>query len=304
MKRALLYTEAQSVKGVAPAMRNIDDPRQQRLIDPFQGLFSPMARRILDNGWQGVFRFVILESLPVAELSRNFHPSLGAPSKELYSMAGLVFLADFHGWTSQQAAEAYMFHTDVQYALNLEPGVEVCSRTVERFQKLFREDDLPALTFGKVTEALVKKLELDVSLQRLDSTHLYSHMATFGRTRLMAVAIKRFLTQVKRHDPQVYAALPEPFRLRYEPAQSQLFGDATDDAARQRSRQQAAEDLLWVIERFADQPSMTGRQSYKALQTIFSQQCEVVEGKVTVRDKTGGNCMQNPSAPDATYDGH
>jgi hypothetical protein len=285
-------------------MRNIDDPRQQRFIDPFWGLFSPMARRILDNGWQGVFRFVILELLPVAKLSQHFHASLGAPTKELYSMAGLVFLADFHSWTAQEAAEAYMFHTDVQYALNLEPGVELCSRTVERYQKLFREDDLAALSFSMVAEGLVKKLEQDVSRQRLDSTHLYSHMATFGRTKLMAVAIKRFLTQVKRHDPHVYADLPEPFRLRYEPAQSQLFGDATNDEARQRSRQQAAEDLLWVIERFADQPSMTGRHSYKALETIFSQQCEVVEGKVTIRAKPGGNCMQNPSDPDATYDGH
>ena len=285
-------------------MRNIDDPRQERLFDPFQGLFPPIARRILDNGWQGTFRLVILESLPVAKLSEHFHPSLGAPTKELYSMAGLVFLADFHGWTSQPAIEAYMFHTDVQFALNVEPGVEVCTRTFERYQELFREDDLAALTFKNVTETLVKKLEQDVSLQRLDSTHVFSHMATFGRTKLMAVAIKRFLVQVNRHDPQVYAALPEPLRLRYELAQSQLFGDATDVEARQRSRQEAAEDLLWVIEHFADQPTMTGRQSYKALQTIFSQQCEVVRGKVTVRAKTGGNCMQNQSDPDATYDGH
>ncbi len=285
-------------------MRNIADPRQQRLFDPFQGLFSAIALRILESGWQGVFRHVILEVLPVAELSQHFHPSLGAPTKELYSMAGLVFLADFHGWTAQQAAEAYMFHTDLQYALNLEPGAEVSSRTVERYQRLFRAVDLAADIFGQVTEALTKKLELDVSLQRLDSTHLYSHMATFGRTKLMAVAIKRFLTQVKRHNLEAYTALPEPLRLRYEPAQSQLFGDATDAESRQRSRQQAAEDLLWVIEHFADQPTMTNRQSYKALQTIFNQQCEVVEGKVTVRAKTGGNCVQNPSDLDATYDGH
>jgi hypothetical protein len=285
-------------------MRNIADPRQERLFDPFHGLFSPIALRILETGWQGVFRHVILELLPVADLSQHFHPRLGAPTKELYSMAGLVFLADFHGWTAQEAAEAYMFHTDVQYALNLEPGAQVSSRSVERYQRLFRADDMAAQVFSDVTGGLTAKLELDVTRQRLDSTHLYSHMATFGRTRLMAVAIKRFLTQVKRHDPEAYAAVPEPFRLRYEPAQSQLFGDATDAEARQRSRQQAAEDLLWVIEHFADQPTMTGRQSYKALQTIFSQQCEVVEGKVTVRAKTGGNCMQNPSDPEATYDGH
>src|SRR5208282_3439215 len=299
-----LYTEAQSIEGVASAMRYIEDPQQERLFDPYQGLFPPLARRILENGWQGTFRLAILETLPVGKLSEHFHPSLGTHTKELYSMAGLVFLADFHGWTTQQAIEAYMFHTDVQFALNVEPGVQVCTRTFERYQELFREDDLAALTFKNVTEALVEKLEQDVSLQRLDSTHLYSHMATFGRTKLMAVAIKRFLVQVKRHNPDAYAALPEPLRLRYEPTQSQLFGDATDAEARQRSRQQAAEDLLWVIEHFADQPTMTGRQSYKALLTIFSQQCEVVEGKVTVRVKTGGDCMQNPSDDYASYDGH
>src|SRR5208337_1990988 len=152
--RTQLYTEAQSIEGVAPTMRNIEDPRQERLFDPFQGLFPPLARRILDNGWQGTFRLVILESLPVAKLSEHFHPSLGTPTKELYSMAGLVFLADFHGWTSQQAIEAYMFHTDVQFALNVEPGVQVCTRTVERYQELFLEDDLAALTFKNVTETL------------------------------------------------------------------------------------------------------------------------------------------------------
>ncbi len=49
-------------------------------------------------------------------------------------MAGLVFLTDFFGWTAQEAAEAYIFHTDIQYALNLEPGVAVSTRTVERSQ--------------------------------------------------------------------------------------------------------------------------------------------------------------------------
>ena len=103
---------------------------------------------------------------------------------------------------------------------------------------------------------------------------------------------------------ELYAALPEEFRRRYEPAESQLFAGAKDAEARQRSRQQAAEDLLWIIEHFANCADMTGRSSYKALVTIFSQQCEVSEGKVVVKAKTGGDCVQNPSDPDASYDGH
>jgi hypothetical protein len=42
----------------------------------------------------------------------------------------------------------------------LEPRVEVSSRTVERYQKLFREDELAAQVFHDVTTRLAEKLEL------------------------------------------------------------------------------------------------------------------------------------------------
>jgi hypothetical protein len=285
-------------------MIHIVDPRQNRLFDPFEGVIPPAGQRIIGSGWQGVVRHLLLALMPVGELAQHFSRQLGAPTKELYSMAGLVFLTDFFGWTAQEAAEAYIFRSDVQYALNLEPGVEVSSRTIERYQKLFRVDELAAQVFHDVTIGLAEKLELNISRQRLDSTHVFSHMASFGRTRLMAVAIKRFLAQVIRHAPEQYAALPDEFRRRYELSESQLFAGAKDAEARQRSRQQAAEDLFWTIEHFADSPDMTGRSSYKALVTIFGQQCELSEGKVVVKAKTGGDCVQNPSDLTATYDAH
>jgi Transposase DDE domain len=280
------------------------DPRQNRLFDPFDGVIPPAGRKIIGNGWQGVFRHVLLEVMPVGELARHFSDSLGAPTKELYSMAGLVFLADFFGWTAQEAAEAYIFRTDVQYALNLEPGAEVSARTVERYQALFRDNDLAARVFEDVTHRLVQALDLDVSRQRLDSTHVFSQMARFGRTKLLAVALKRFLTQLKRHDSDAYDALPEDLRQRYAPAQARLCADAKDAEARARCRQQVAEDLHFVITRFADRADLTNRSTYKALITIFGQQCELSGEKVIVKTKTGGDCVQNPSDPDATYDGH
>jgi hypothetical protein len=242
--------------------------------------------------------------MPVGELANHFSDSLGAPTKELYSLAALVFLADFFGWTAQEAAEAYIFRSDLQYALNLEPGASVCSRTVERYQALFRDHDLAARVFEDVTDRLVRTLDLDVSRQRLDSTHVFSHMATFGRTKLMAVATKRFLTQRKRHDPDAYTALPDAFRQRYAPAQARLFADAKDAEARARCRQQAAEDLHFLITHFAERADLTNRSTYQALVTIFGQQCELRGETVVVKTKTGGDCVQNPSDRDATYDGH
>jgi hypothetical protein len=52
------------------------------------------------------------------------------------------------------------------------------------------------------------------------------------------------------------------------------------------------------------QAEHSGCDTYKSMERIFYEQCEVHEEKVCVKKKTGGNVMQNPSDSDATYDGH
>ncbi|MGA2699466.1 MAG: hypothetical protein ABSH35_00005 [Isosphaeraceae bacterium] len=37
---------------------------------------------------------------------------------------------------------------------------------------------------------------------------------------------------------------------------------------------------------------MIGRSTYKALVAIFNRQCEVSKGKVVVKARTGGECIQ------------
>ena len=160
----------------------IVDPRPNRLFDPFEGVIPPAGQRIISSGWQGVFRHVLLELMPVGERADHFSRQRGAPTKELDSMAGLVFVTDFLGWTAQEAAEAYIFRSDVPYALNWEPDVAVSARSVDRYQKLVREDELAAQVFHDVTIRLAEKLELNISRQRLDSTHVFSHRASLGRT--------------------------------------------------------------------------------------------------------------------------
>ncbi len=287
-------------------MRRIENPRQKRLFDPFERVFSPLAYKTIRKGWQGVFRHVILELMPVDVVAEHFSPDMGTPTKELYSMAGLLLIKEFKNWATADAAEAYMFNTDVQYALNLEPaGQSMSERTIERYEKIFLKNDLAAKVMADVTTKLVDVLQLDISRQRLDSTHVFSDMASFGRTRLLGVTIKRFLTQVKRQDREAYAALPEALRKRYEPSVGKLFGDVAKDAdVRRKLRSEVAEEMLFLIETFADAKKISGRATYKNMVKIFEQQCEIVGGKVEVKAHPGGDVIQNPSDPDATYDGH
>ena len=304
-------------------MRNLKDPTQTELFNPYSTVFKDANFNELNRSWQGVFRHVILELLPAREIGKHFTRDMGRPTKELYSIAGLLFLLEAMNWTKEEALTAYRYHMDVHYALNLSPSAQQLGmRTLERYIALFNEDELAAKVMNDVTSRLVKLLELDVSKQRLDSTHIYSNMASMGRTRLMRTAIKRFLAQVIRHDESSYRLLPEELTERYFKNEFKVFAHIKNDEKKLNVlRQKTAEDLNFVINFFADDETHTNRTTYKNMVTIFHQQCEIKtttgddsgdsgdssgggQEIVEVRKKTGGNIIVNPSDPDATFDGH
>jgi hypothetical protein len=284
----------------------MEDPRQTELFNSFESILSPVAYAKLRGGWQHLFRCAILKLLPAKTLGEHFHPAMGRPTKELYSMAGLLFIMEFRDWTHEEAADAYMFNADLQYALNLKPeNQSLCRRTLERYISLFRSDDLAQEIMHDVTAELVKFLDLDVSKQRLDSTHIESNMAKFGRIRLMATAARRFLVQLKRHDEPGYGQIRESVRQRYEATPHAIFGwKKLDDDDVNELRQSVAEDLAYLVETFRQHNLPGIRAAYQMMVKVFEQQCEMVAERVAVRKHPGGEIICNPSDPEATLDGH
>ena len=124
-------------------MKTINDPAQQRLFDPFEGVISRTGWKQIENGWQSLFRDVLLEQMPVQRIAADMSDSAGRPSAELHSMIGLILIRELYGWTVPQAHEAILFRADIQYALNLEPGVDITQRTIERdLQKMQNDEQL------------------------------------------------------------------------------------------------------------------------------------------------------------------
>jgi hypothetical protein len=287
-------------------MHNIVNPKQTRLFDPFDSVLTKKTRKRLLDGWHGVFRHIILELMPIDIVSGHFDSTMGRPTKELYSMAGLLLIKEFKNWTKDETLESYSFNMATHYALNLEPVThDIGMRTLERYVNLFEENDLAKATMDAITVKLVEILGIKIDKQRLDSTHIFSDMASFGRTRLMGVAIKRFLTQVIRSNKDDYNSLEESLRNRYAPGVNQLFADTKKDSqSRRLLRQQVAEDMHFIIRHFFNNEKHNNKDTYKAVERIFYQQCEVHEDNVIIKKKTGGNVMQNPSDAEATYDGH
>jgi hypothetical protein len=69
-------------------------------------------------------------------------------------------------------------------------------------------------------------------------------------------------------------------------------------------------DLFDLIEQFKDQPAVCAMHSYKLMQRVLADQCNLssdTDGrKVTVKKpaEIPSDSLQNPSDPDATYSGH
>jgi hypothetical protein len=271
-------------------MRYAVDPRQTVLFDPADGMFSPKTIKFLAKDWPAVFRKQILHLMPAAHL-------------ELYGMAGTIFLKDMFDLSIAKTVERYLTDLSWQYALNIPPlEASMSHATVERYMKLFVQDDLAADIFHRVASALIEALELDVSIQRLDSTHVFSDMAVLGRTRLMGVTIKRFLVQLERHHRDLYEALPQSILDRYSRSKAQMFAD--HQGTKSALRQSVAENLLLLVERFAGNQQVASRSTYKDMQRVLSEQCDVTVGAVQLKKEVSSQVMQNPSDPDATYDGH
>jgi len=282
-------------------MRHSIDPQQIQLFDPDLQAYSEVALSRLQQDWPGLFRTGILKLMPVDLIEDRFHEFMGRPTKELYSVCGLMFLMEFRNWTAPEAADAYMFDQRVHYALNLgHDMLSMTTRTIERYRALFRDEGCAEAIMDRVTRYLVQQLNLSVKRQRLDSTHVFSNMALFGRTRLMQTAVRRFLTQLKRHDADLLASVPEELRLRHEPKNWE-FGGGRENRI---TREQAATDMLWLIRRFETVSHLLNRTSFKDLVRVFNEQCELRQDKVTIREKVGADVMQNPSDPEATRDGY
>ena len=59
--------------------------------------------------------------MPVESLPKYYRDKNGRPSKEMYSMLGLIILQQMHDLTDEKAVGDFMFDTRLGYALDV-PG--------------------------------------------------------------------------------------------------------------------------------------------------------------------------------------
>ena len=287
--------------------------KQLNIIDPW-GHLGPKRRKIMDKSWSGLFRREILAELPVDALREYYDDCDGRPTKELFSMVGLMILQQMHDLTDEQAVEQFCFNVQWHYALDITDDSDAYSyvslRSLWTMRDQLTEKGLHKVLFGKVAQKLAKVFKVDFSKQRIDSVHIQSNMRHLGRISLFVKTIKKFLVNLKRHHPSVLDALDEDLKTRYLNKKQEAVFALVKPTQAHATLDQLAKDIFFLVEGFSSVESVNEMSSFKLLVRLFQEQC-IVEDHAGERIPVAkpnkdvpSDSLQNPSDPDAGYSGH
>lgn len=295
-------------------MLRIANPDQGRLIDPFDYL-GPKRRQMLETGWPYLFREFLYRDLPIEEIKNAFHADMGRPTKELHTALGILVLQQLFDLTDEQTVHQLAFNIEWHYALNLvneeDESKYISERTVRSYRALVIELGVDVVLFGALTDGMLQRFAVPTGRQRMDSTHIRSDMRKLSRLELLARTVEKFLRTLARKHPQILQKeVDAALQARYLKEEENGCFSRVKPSEAERTLQQVAEDLWVLVQTFRRHPQVGSLHEFRLLERVWSEQCEVREeggeAKVVVKEakQVPSTSLQNPSDPDATYDGH
>jgi hypothetical protein len=296
-------------------MIHIKDHKTLNMFDPLPYL-GPKRRRLMESSWAKLFRDHVLFALPVDKIFKNYHWAMGRPTKELYAMLGVMILQQMHDLTDEETIHQYAFSIEWHFALDItdesDQASYLCPKTLWAMRFLLTQQNLYRVLFESVTDHLAKVFALDTSKQRCDSVHIFSNMRHLGRIGLFRHTIKKFLINVKRHHKDLFEALDKGLTDRYVSKQGEAVFSLVKPSESIGTLEILGADLFFLIERFKDHGQITAMSSYQLMIRLLKEQCHLEQDSQTQVQRVSikpnpevpSDSLQNPSDPEASYDGH
>lgn len=297
-------------------MKNINDHFTEDLFEPWEQI-GQKRKQMLKEGWAEVFRETVFPNLPVKEVGEHFDDNMGRPSTELYTFTGIPVLQQILDLTDRQMQQAVAFDIRIHYALDIQANTDrntyVSLKTIWTARDIMVEEGLADEIFEGSTEALIEAFGTDTSKQRIDSSAIRSNMKEMGRVRMMAEVARRFLREVRKQQEETFTQeVPERIRNRYiGEEQEATFSRNVKPSQANRKGREVARDLYELYLLFEEDPVVGTYDSFAFIERVLEEQCEIThqqeeEEKITLVEasEVPADSLQNPSDPDAAYDGH
>ncbi len=251
------------------------------IFDPWEFL-GPKRRKLLDESWSGLFRENILKILPVKKLKPSFTRCFGRPSKEVYSAVGAMILQQMHNLTDEETQEQIAFNQQWHYAVDITSESDrskyFCEKTLYSIRAAMVDHGLDSCIFSDSSDTLAKVFGVDTKKQRIDSVHIKSNMLRLGRIRIFSTTIHKFLVNLKRHySERQFLQVSSEIVDRYLTDKALGCFSRVKPSDSNKTLEQVSGDLLTLVEQFKEDENICSMHSYKLLERVLRDQCEVVE---------------------------
>jgi hypothetical protein len=298
----------------AGEMIHTRDHKTTYLFNPWHFL-GEKRRKLMDTSWAALFRELILCELPVSKVAPFFHETFGRPTKELYTALGVLVLQQVHDLTDEETVMQLAFNLQWHYALDIveesDEAKYLCAKTLWSMRNLVIENHLDEILFERSAEVLARVFHVDLCAQRIDSVHIKSNMRRLGRIGIFVKSIHTFLINLKRQHQELFEALAQDLVERYLQDKALSCFSLIKPSEAQKTLETVSGDLFALVQRFADHDQVSSMYSYATMVRVLKEHCEIKQEQgapaqisVKASREIPSDSLQNPSDPDATYDGH
>lgn len=248
----------------------------------------------------------LYEQYDEADYVDLYHPE-GKPAVSPVLLSFVTAFQYMEGLSDRAAAEAVRVRLDWKYALHLPLDYEGFDFSV---LSEFRDRLIEHQAEERLFEHLLDQLR-DLGLikrrgrQRTDSLAVLTKVRDLNRLELAVETLRLAVRALLAEDPDwTRATVPPTWEKRYG---ARCIAANLSEGARQTLRSEVGKDGQWLLERLEEETTpavLRQLPEVETLRTVWSQQFEVVEGKVVFRPPgpyDGASQVATPHDPEARY---
>ena len=256
---------------------------------PLFGVDSQMTdkqREKLSDTWASTFArdiFPILLDVE-ADFADLYDDRMGRPAKSIARRLGICVLQHMFDLDDQRALDMLLYDSRWQYALGYAADEDpyLSRRSLLDFRARLVDID-PQMTriealFVRVRDEAMEALEVDPSVQRIDSTLIKSNIREQGRVGLVAMTLRHFLDELRKQRDDALDQLPKELVKWAQAADERGWFTAPKNKSERRKRLVVLGGwLAEVISAFAADKEINSWESFTCVARVLEEHFETAD---------------------------
>lgn len=283
-------------------------PEQRKLFSFIQNMPDCVKNEVYGSFAPEFFENIFLK-IDEGKFKALYSDKYSRPNKPVNVLVSLEVIKQIFGYTDLELIAA--FHTDLRImcAVGVEdPGdVQLVVRTLYNFRERVVEYDrkhgtsLIKEVLNDISKDLIDKFDIDISLQRMDSSMIEANIKIMTRLNLFVKVIYNFLKLIDKDIDE----LPEELQGLAEKENLDLSHRLKGKAAGQKL-EEIAKNAYLLHEKYKDNDEYKDTKQFRELHRLIKEQFNITDDKdpeATLKrmKDVSSSSLQSPNDPDATY---